>query len=317
MDLAGKDVAGNGGDEERIAVHDLEQPFRHQEQPPAAEHVSRRLAIGHLIREVVVEVVSSFIVVFWSCVAALMQEMHGTLSFPLVCLAVALVVAFVLGWIGPAHLNPAVTVTFAAFGYFPWPKLPLYALAQLAGSVLACLSVNGVMQPREDHFYGTAPMVPGHTRLPFLLEFLASAVLMVVISNVARSSANSASDFDGMWGRNNNNLNLVVNNNAQSKAVGGLAIGAAVGSLGLVIGPVSGGSMNPVRTLGPALVLGRYDSLWIYLVAPVSGMLLGALCNRLARSADAIVAFLFAGDALAAKRALVPSGVAAVVASQS
>ncbi|GJN37687.1 hypothetical protein PR202_gb26668 [Eleusine coracana subsp. coracana] len=284
MDLVGKDVAGNGGvgvDEERIAVHDLEQPFRHQEQPPAAEHVSRRLAIGHLIREVVVEVVSSFIVVFWSCVAALLQEMHGTLSFPLVCLAVALVVAFVLGWIGPAHLNPAVTVTFAAFGYFPWPKLPLYALAQLAGSVLACLSVNGVMQPREDHFYGTAPMVPGHTRLPFLLEFLASAVLMVVISNVARSSA--------------------------SKAVGGLAIGAAVGSLGLVISPVSGGSMNPVRTLGPALVLGRYDSLWIYLVAPVSGMLLGALCNRLARSADAIVAFLFAGDALAAKRALVES----------
>jgi aquaporin NIP len=134
----------------------------------------------------VVECVSSFIVVFWSCVAALMQEMHGTLSFPLVCLVVALTVAFVLGWIGPAHFNPAVT---AAFGYFPWPKLPLYALAQLAGSVLACLSVNGVMQPREEHFYETVPRPAGHTRLPFLLEFFASAVLMVVIASAARSSA--------------------------------------------------------------------------------------------------------------------------------
>jgi aquaporin NIP len=136
-----------------------------------------------------VEGVSSFIVVFWSCVAALMQEMHGTLSFPLVCLVVALAVAFVLGWIGPAHFNPAVTATFAAFGYFPWPKLPLYALAQLAGSVLACLSVNGVMQPREEHFYGTVPRPAGHTRLTFLLEFFASAVLMVVIASAARSSA--------------------------------------------------------------------------------------------------------------------------------
>lgn len=102
----------------------------------------------------------------------------------------------------------------------------------------------------------------------------------------------------------------------QSQTVGGLAIGTAVGSLGLVIGPVSGGSMNPVRTLGPALVLGRYDSVWIYLVAPVSGMLLGALCNRLARSSDAIIAFLCGGDAAAAFRAkkpLVPRTVAAVV----
>jgi aquaporin NIP len=105
----------------------------------------------------------------------------------------------------------------------------------------------------------------------------------------------------------------------QSKAVGGLTIGGAVGALGLVIGPVSGGSMNPVRTLGPALVLGRYDSVWVYLVAPVSGMLLGALCNRLVRSSDAILAFLCGGDAAAAlraRRANAPRAVGAVVASQ-
>ena len=226
---------------------------------------------------------ASFLVVFWSCVAALMQEMHHALTFPMVCLVVALTVAFVLGWLGPAHLNPAVTITFAVFRYFPWTKVPLYVMVQLGGSVLACLSVNGIMKPREDNFYGTVPMA-GHTRLPFLMEFLGSAVLMIVIATVARGSA--------------------------SKPVGGIAIGTAVGTLGLIIGPVSGGSMNPVRSLGPAIVLGRYTSIWIYVVAPVAGMLLGALCNRVVRQSDEIVAFLLCGRGASNNRVVVARSVA-------
>ena len=86
----------------------------------------------------------------------------------------------------------------------------------------------------------------------------------------------------------------------QNQTVGGLAIGTAVGTLGLVIGPVSGGSMNPIRTLGPAIVFGRYTSVWIYLVAPLAGMLLGALCTRAVRSSDATLAFLCGGGVRAA-----------------
>ncbi|KAG8046146.1 hypothetical protein GUJ93_ZPchr0008g12211 [Zizania palustris] len=255
----GEPVAGNG--------QDLEQA-RRDLQPAAADRrdATRGLAIGFLIRELVVEGLASFVVVFWSCVAALMQEMYKTLSFPMVCLVVALVVAFVLSWVGPAHFNPAVTITFAAFRRFPWSKLPLYVAAQLGGSLLACLSVNGVMRPRDEHFYGTAPMAGHGNRLPFIMEFLASAVLMVVIATVAAGSA--------------------------GKTVAGVAIGAAVGGLGLVIGPVSGGSMNPARSLGPAIVLGRYSGIWIYMVAPVAGMLLGALCNLTVRRSHHIVAFL-------------------------
>lgn len=80
--------------------------------------------------QLMVECVASFLLVFWSAVAALMQEMHGTLTFPMVCLVVALTVGFVLCWLGPAHFNPAVTLTFTVFGYLPWPKVhiawPLY-----------------------------------------------------------------------------------------------------------------------------------------------------------------------------------------------
>ncbi|KAF8724665.1 hypothetical protein HU200_020938 [Digitaria exilis] len=260
-DHVGKGVAGGDGSDGQ----DPEQPRGDQEH--AADHVSRGQAIGHFVRELMVEGVASFLLVFWSAVASLMQEMHGTLTFPMVCLVIALTVGFVLCWLGPAHFNPAVTATFAAFGYLSWTKVPFYVMMQLAGSVLACLSVNAVMRPRAEHFYGTAPMA-GHTRLPFLLELLASAVLMVVIATAARGS---------------------------SKTAGGLAIGAAVGTLGLIIGPVSGGSMNPIRTLGPAIVLGRYTSVWIYLVAPVAGMLIGALCNRAVRSSDAIIAFFLCG----------------------
>jgi glycerol uptake facilitator-like aquaporin len=166
---------------------------------------------------------ASFLLVFWSAVAALMQEMHGTLTFPMVCLVVALTAAFVLCWLGPAHFNPAVTVTFTVFGYLSWtkvrriyvyttspghpyasttvlgyvlciivssscPQLPFYVAAQLAGSLLACLSANGVMEPRAEHFYGTVPMAGGDTRLPFLLELVASALLMVVVATAARGS---------------------------------------------------------------------------------------------------------------------------------
>lgn len=73
-------------------------------------------------------------------------------------------------------------------------QLPFYVMVQLAGSVLACLSVNGVMRPREEHFYGTAPM-PGQTRLPFLLELLASAVLMIVIATAARGSVRTCEQY--------------------------------------------------------------------------------------------------------------------------
>ena len=140
--------------------------------------------------KLVLEGVATFLVVFWSCTAAVMQDTRHALTFPTVCLVVALTVAFVLGWMGPAHLNPAVTVTFAAFRYFPWWKLPLYVAAQIGASVLACLSVNAVMRPREEYFYGTVPMPAGAgARLPFLLELLASAVLMIVIATIARSSA--------------------------------------------------------------------------------------------------------------------------------
>jgi aquaporin NIP len=91
----------------------------------------------------------------------------------------------------------------------------------------------------------------------------------------------------------------------QSKAVGGIAIGAAVGTLGLVIGPVSGGSMNPVRSLGPAIVFGRYTDIWIYVVAPVAGMLLGALCNNAVRQSDAIVVVFLCGGRGTSSRVVV------------
>uniref|UniRef100_A0A0D9UVZ5 Aquaporin n=1 Tax=Leersia perrieri TaxID=77586 RepID=A0A0D9UVZ5_9ORYZ len=263
MDPAGKKL-------DAVVVSNVDgEPVDVDQAEPAAD-VSRGLAIGLLIREVMVEMVATFVVIFWSCVAVVMQETYQTLTLPLTCLVVAMTVAFVLSWVGPAHFNPAVTITFAAYRRFPaWPNLPLYIAAQLSGSLLACLAVNAIMDPPNGVFYGTAPMVGGR-RLPFVMEMTASAVLMVVIAGVA--------------------TDVTV-----GKTAGGIAIGAAVGGLGLVIGPVSGGSMNPVRSLGPAIVLGRYDGVWIYMVAPVVGMIIGAFCSRIVRRSHRIVAFLCGG----------------------
>lgn len=73
--------------------------------------------------------------------------------------------------------------------------------------------------------------------------------------------------------------------------------------------------MNPIRTLGPAIVLGRYTSVWIYLVAPVAGMLLGALCNRVVRRSDAILAFLCGGKPRAVAPKTTPRAVGALASS--
>jgi aquaporin NIP len=96
----------------------------------------------------------------------------------------------------------------------------------------------------------------------------------------------------------------------QNKAVAGITIGATVGTLGLVIGPVSGGSMNPARSLGPAIVFGRYTSIWIYVIAPVGGMLLGALFNKAVRQSGAVVCFLCGGRSASSRVVVVGRSIA-------
>ncbi|XP_059630147.1 probable aquaporin NIP7-1 [Cornus florida] len=210
-------------------------------------------------RRVLAEAVGTFILMFCICgIIANTQLMEGAAmlleSAATAGLAV-IVVIFSIGTISGAHVNPAFTIAFAAFGQFPWSMVPFYILAQVGGSGLATF-IGGLVYDIESNLMITRPL-RGHTAA-FWLEFIATFIIMFLVASLT----NEAQRVDHLSG-------FVV----------GIAIGLAV----LITAPVSGGSMNPARSLGPAIVSWKFDDIWIYLIAPTIGAVAGALLLLLLR----------------------------------
>jgi MIP family channel proteins len=171
---------------------------------------------------------------------------------------IVMAMIYAIGHISGAHINPAVTLAFALARHFPLRHVPIYLVAQLAGGVLASLTLRGM--------FGTSGLLG--TTLPrgsdgqsFALEIVLTGALMFVIMAVATD----------------------VRAVGQAAAI---AIGATVGLEAMFAGPISGASMNPARSLAPALVSGTWDSQWLYVVGPVTGAVLGALLYRVVRGAE-------------------------------
>jgi len=168
---------------------------------------------------------------------------------------VILVLIYTLGHISGAHFNPGVTLSFALFRHFHWRDVVPYWLVQLAGAALGA----GILRALFDDSVKNAVTHPAGSDLQsFGLEVVLTFLLMFVITSVA------------------------TDNRAVGQAAA-IAIGAAVGLDVLLGGSVSGGSMNPARSFGPAVVAGNLDGLWIYLVAPPLGAVLGALGYTIVR----------------------------------
>ncbi len=174
------------------------------------------------------------------------QQSHGAITHVGVAMTFGLVVMsmiYAFGNISGAHLNPAVSIAFTLAGRFPAKQLGPYILSQAAGGIAASSTLK-LMFP-ENNLLG-ATMPAGTDMQSFVMELILTFFLMLVIINVA-----SGSKEQGMFA--------------------GLAIGSVVGLEAMFAGPVCGASMNPVRSLSPALVSGNTAHLWIYLVAPIAG----------------------------------------------
>jgi len=165
-------------------------------------------------------------------------------------IVIAMIYAF--GEISGAHLNPAVTIAFAYAKKFPWKQVPKYIIAQFIGAILASLLV-WFLFPESENLGGT------HTILPpfkaFILEYLLTFFLMLVIINVSTGSKET-----GM--------------------MAGIAIGGVVMLEALFAGPMTNASMNPIRSLAPAIVSMKFDNLWLYLTAPILGAITAVLSCR-------------------------------------
>ena len=191
--------------------------------------------------------------------AAVVSEYRGeALSLEGIAAANGLIVMaliYTLGHVSGAHLNPGVTLSFALFQHFQVRDVVPYWLAQIAGALLGA-AVLLVLFGDVHHLGATLPA--GSQAQSFGLEVVLTFLLMLVIMAVA-TDARAA---------------------GQAAAI---AIGATVGLDVLIGGAVSGGSMNPARSLGPALVSGEITDLWIYLTAPPLGAILGALTYSIVR----------------------------------
>lgn len=164
---------------------------------------------------------------------------------------IALIYAF--GDISGTHLNPAVTIAFAVDKRFEWKEVPAYLTAQFAGA-LAGSSLLKVLFPVAQNLGLTQPS--GSTWQSFVLEILMMFILMMVI--------------------------LRVSTGAKEKGItAGIAIGGTVWLLVLFGGPVSGTSLNPTRSLAPALVMQNFQAIWVYLIAPFAGALGAVLVHQL------------------------------------
>ncbi|KAL9227012.1 hypothetical protein vseg_002760 [Gypsophila vaccaria] len=215
----------------------------------------------HFIRKVVAEVVATFLLVFVTCGAAALSATTDKIPKLGASLAGGMIVTvmiYAVGHISGAHMNPAVTLAFAAIRHFPWKQVPLYVVAQLTGAISAGFTLRVLLHPITR--VGTTS--PSGTNLQaFIMEIIVTFTMMFVTSAVA----------------------------TDSKAVGelaGIAVGCSVCITSILAGPISGGSMNPARTIGPAIASGYYKALWVYLIGPIIGTLLGAWSYDFVRFED-------------------------------
>ena len=198
-------------------------------------------------RRLAAEVFGTFALVFAGTGAVVVNAASGgqvthvgvALTFGLIVLAMV----YAVGDVSGAHLNPAVTVGFAVAGRFPAREVPLYVLAQCAGALLA----SGVLRflfPDHPNLGATLPA--GTAAQSFVLEVILTLLLMFVALSVATGAK-------------------------ERGLMAGVAVGGVVALEALFAGPVCGASMNPARSLAPAVVSGTFDQLWLYLIAPTVG----------------------------------------------
>ncbi|MBJ7454787.1 MAG: aquaporin [Thermoleophilia bacterium] len=215
-----------------------------------------------LTRRVAAEALGTFCLVFAGTGAVVVNAVAGDpLGHGGVAAAFGLVVAimiFSLGHLSGAHLNPAVTLAFSSARHFPVSEVAPYLVAQLAGAILASLSLRGLFGLAG----GLGATHPAHVGDvgALALEAGLTAVLMIVILAVA----------------------------TDTRAVGSMAaiaIGGTIALEALVMGPITGASMNPARSVAPAIVAGDAADLWIYLAGPVLGALAGAAIYAFLRDA--------------------------------
>jgi aquaporin NIP len=217
-----------------------------------------------LARRAGAEAIGTFALVFAGCGAIVTDAGRdgalGVLGIGLVFFLVLLAAIAALGHVSGAHFNPAVSISFALARHLPGRDLLTYIGAQLFGATAAAVALLVIWPGSPADLGATVPSIAPARAV--LVEGLLTALLMLVIMSVA----------------------------TDTRAVGApaaLAIAAAVGLAAIAFGPLTGASLNPARSFGPALAAGQWTDFWVYLAGPFIGAPLGAFAYQLVRGEEA------------------------------
>jgi len=211
------------------------------------------------MRKLASESIGTFALVFAGTGAIIINGVSGgVITHPGIAVTFGLVILamiYTFGDVSGAHFNPAVTIAFAAARRFPWRDVPGFIIAQLLGAFIASGLLRFLFP--ADHTLG-ATLPSGPAMQSFVLEIVLTFLLMLVI--------------------------LSVSTGGKEKGItAGIAIGAVIGLEAMFAGPICGASMNPARSLSPAIVSGHVEHLWLYLAGPILGALLATPACALVR----------------------------------
>ena len=202
------------------------------------------------MRKYLAEIIGTFALVFCGTGAIIInQETNGIITHAGIAITFGLIVSamiYTVGDISGAHLNPAVTIAFWVAKEFPTKEILPYIFSQGIGAFLASMTLKFLF-PANATLGSTLPAGP--PMQSFILEFILTFILMFVILHVAKGSKEQ-----GMFA--------------------GIAIGGVVLLEAMFAGPISGASMNPIRSIAPAVMSGHLEHLWVYIFAPISGAII-------------------------------------------
>ena len=236
---------------------------KEQEESGGGGLYGSQIDSSHMVGAGIAELIGTFILVFGGtavAVAAILTRPTAGPAYDSLAVALAFglslaIVVAAVGHVSGAHVNPAVTLGMAATGKFPWQFVPIYIGAQLVGAILGALATwitFGGPGRGEAKLAATYPAQGVGDLQAFVVEVLITFILVFVVMAVATDGRAPA-------------------------AIAPIAVGFALAVAVFIAGPVTGGSVNPVRSLGPMIVAGDLTSVWLYILGPIVGAVLAAL----------------------------------------
>lgn len=198
------------------------------------------------MKKYLAEFIGTFLLVFLGTGSVIVNvQTDGSLGLVGISFAWGLVVAaliYVFGPISGTHINPAVTISLAVGGLMPKKEVFGYLLTQIIGAIAASALLK-ILFPETETMGGTMPS--GSVLQSFVLEFIMTFILLLTVLGITAKK--------------------------ETEHLTGLVVGLVIVAIILFAGPISGASINPARSIGPAVIAGNLNNLWLYIVAPILG----------------------------------------------